>query len=876
MTVRVHVGDCRDVLPMLPAGSVHCVVTSPPYFGLRDYGTAQWEGGDPECDHAEARHSSDPVPPAYRQCKHCGRLSRTKWTSATSIESSCDKCGTTTVYDDVPTKGTWAGIKDSSAMKSWTTKTSRVANICPCGATRVDGQIGLEPTPDEFVAALVDVMREARRVLRDDGVAWVVLGSSYASGQSPQRRREPACGTDGTEPPDSIGSGRACPDCGGERPGGFLSRHGRTARTDQSHPEAPSPHGPTDHDSGRRDFVAATPGASHPGVLASTIPVLSIHDQDRDGHEDGDAACYTPPPSSLGAPGSAHTTASPSGLPTYAGATRDRRPCTCGSEVTDDASDHHTMGTASDCVSWLDYTSTLQNGQLLMIPSMVAIALQMDGWVLRQVISWCKKSAMPESVAGTRWERCRVKVAGQENNNPAPMVGRYNVPGAHASASTPGAAEYVPCPGCPRCAPHGGYVLRRGSWRHTSATETVLMLTKGMAYWADQEAVREDAVRGAAGSRFDMGKTGGRDGGDRAQGGYRDPAGRNPRNWVTPSPQPFSGWTETVRLDRVASDAADDGTMRITSPDCPEHAGQPDRIPTAFRGERVAAELTRILDTRDRLARERHPGSVPTGQPPGVGSVAETTDSPARSCSQPASDHSTQSHRTGHDPATTPPCTPSVQTTGHTGDTSGQRALFGPGHDSAENNTSPADSGGRPSAETTGHSVDTSASDTSCTCQFYTITTGKTSHFATYPPALIEPLIRATCPARCCPTCGAGWAPVIDKAVDFTSGSGKAGNPPAGKNGADYEQAVSGTYDVRMGPSVRTTVLAYKPTCACSPADPVPGCVLDPFLGAGTTGLVADRLGLDCIGVELNPDYAQMAAERIRSSAPLFASVEIA
>ena len=36
--LTVHTGDCRDVLPTLPAQSVHCVVTSPPYWGLRDYG----------------------------------------------------------------------------------------------------------------------------------------------------------------------------------------------------------------------------------------------------------------------------------------------------------------------------------------------------------------------------------------------------------------------------------------------------------------------------------------------------------------------------------------------------------------------------------------------------------------------------------------------------------------------------------------------------------------------------------------------------------------------------------------------------------------------------------------------------------------------
>ena len=81
MSVQIITGDCRDVLRTLADESVHCVVTSPPYFGLRDYGVA--------------------------------------------------------------------------------------------------GQIGLEPTPDEFVAELVAVFRDVRRVLRDDGTLWLNLGDSY-------------------------------------------------------------------------------------------------------------------------------------------------------------------------------------------------------------------------------------------------------------------------------------------------------------------------------------------------------------------------------------------------------------------------------------------------------------------------------------------------------------------------------------------------------------------------------------------------------------------------------------------------------------------------------------------------------------------------
>jgi len=46
--------------------------------------------------------------------------------------------------------------------------------------------------------------------------------------------------------------------------------------------------------------------------------------------------------------------------------------------------------------------------------------------------------------------------------------------------------------------------------------------------------------------------------------------------------------------------------------------------------------------------------------------------------------------------------------------------------------------------------------------------------------------------------------------------------------------------------------------------------VLDPFAGSGTVGVVALRHGRNFIGIELNPDYAKMARERIRSDAPLW------
>ena len=140
MTVEILTGDCIDVLNTLPEKSVHCCVTSPPYFGLRDYGTATWEGGDPECDH------------------------RRPWTD-NEQDSSSTLNG--------------RASNQNHEREPWVTNTG----ICKgSGAKRIDKQIGLESTPDEFVAKMVDVFRAVRRVMRDDAVAWCNLGDSYSSG----------------------------------------------------------------------------------------------------------------------------------------------------------------------------------------------------------------------------------------------------------------------------------------------------------------------------------------------------------------------------------------------------------------------------------------------------------------------------------------------------------------------------------------------------------------------------------------------------------------------------------------------------------------------------------------------------------------------
>lgn len=148
-TVCLYLGNVTDVLAQLPEKSVQCCVTSPPYWGLRDYGTGTWEGGDPACDHVKGF---------------------SRGVAATGA------------------KGTTLNSPGQPALVYFKVSCEK------CGAVRIDQQIGSEPSPDCgthgqaqcgkcFVCSMVAVFRGVRRVLRDDGVLWLNLGDTYASGE---------------------------------------------------------------------------------------------------------------------------------------------------------------------------------------------------------------------------------------------------------------------------------------------------------------------------------------------------------------------------------------------------------------------------------------------------------------------------------------------------------------------------------------------------------------------------------------------------------------------------------------------------------------------------------------------------------------------
>lgn len=311
--------DVREGLRSLPASHFQCVVTSPPYWGLRRYPVADavW-GGDPGCQHrwgAVLARDGNASGPKGARAPRRGELEAMR---EVPMGAFCERC------------------------RAWL------------------GQLGHEPTPDLYIEHLADVFDETHRVLRSDGLLWVNIGDTYATG------------------------GGAT----GRHPGG-----GRRGRAWAAH-------------------FADGERAGKPGHAAQLGPPVQ--------------------PNRLALPG-------------------------------------------------------LAKGDLVGIPWLLVAALRARGWIWRSEVVWEKPNGMPESPAGWRWERHRVKV------RPGLKARRGDHPGltGYPNRDEWAGAEWRDCGGCKRCLPNDGFILRRGSWRPTRNHELVLLFSKSPRYFGDPEPVRQ-------------------------------------------------------------------------------------------------------------------------------------------------------------------------------------------------------------------------------------------------------------------------------------------------------------------------------------------------------------------------------------------------
>lgn len=126
-------------------------------------------------------------------------------------------------------------------------------------------------------------------------------------------------------------------------------------------------------------------------------------------------------------------------------------------------------------------------------------------------------------------------------------------------------------------------------------------------------------------------------------------------------------------------------------------------------------------------------------------------------------------------------------------------------------------------------------------------------HFAMFPQALIEPMVLAGCPAQVCAVCGAPYERVVERIAatpgqrpGYTAGTGMRNDGERAGHFVDMKRIDHG----------------FRPSCTCD-ADTRPGIVLDPFMGSGTTALVARRLGRHFLGCDVNAEYVALANERL-------------
>jgi len=131
------------------------------------------------------------------------------------------------------------------------------------------------------------------------------------------------------------------------------------------------------------------------------------------------------------------------------------------------------------------------------------------------------------------------------------------------------------------------------------------------------------------------------------------------------------------------------------------------------------------------------------------------------------------------------------------------------------------------------------------------------AHFATYPEELVCRCLLAGCPEWVCRVCGKPRERITDVSYGKSPAHG-AGSVMRGRGEGTDVNGWAGEQMPRLAKNVATVGWSD-----CGHGDYRPGTVLDPFMGSGTTALVARNHGRHAVGIELNPQYAELAARRL-------------
>lgn len=129
------------------------------------------------------------------------------------------------------------------------------------------------------------------------------------------------------------------------------------------------------------------------------------------------------------------------------------------------------------------------------------------------------------------------------------------------------------------------------------------------------------------------------------------------------------------------------------------------------------------------------------------------------------------------------------------------------------------------------------------------------AHFATFPTEIPRRCIRASTSEKgACPECGSPWERVVEREANYEKRQdrGQVDDQPPMVDSTGWRPAT-------------VTESGWRPTCSCGREDTVPCAVLDPFMGSGTTAAVATELDRRWAGIELSPEYCEIAKRRIQA-----------
>jgi DNA modification methylase len=384
-------GDCLEVLKTLEPESIDCCITSPPYWGLRDYGTAKWEGGN-------------------KKCGHLMLLQTTRGGSKSTLTS--------------------VGAKEAVNANTTETHKQQYKDICPkCGAKRIDSQLGLEKTPEEYVENMVKVFQEVKRVLKKGGVMFLNLGDSYygsGKGQTNEGSNDPKQpklkgmklplhgrhdgGHDNDDKGEQGSQNRGSSSQNQSDEHKDISDHRNPDILCPVHGQVPEPseknqvrkqdqndHLPNEDFSQDENHISfAKKGQEH---FSSHDDELSFSSQKSKQKQFSQQRQVRNRQSDNSSSSQDEADEKNPDIPVSS----DKKVCICDIVKRLDASDRRKLGSVfSEKAYPYSTTTNLKPKDLVGIPWRVAFALQADGWYLRQDIIWHKPNPMPESVT----DRC--------------------------------------------------------------------------------------------------------------------------------------------------------------------------------------------------------------------------------------------------------------------------------------------------------------------------------------------------------------------------------------------------------------------------------------------------------------------------------------